>query len=351
MLRVKVMVFSVITSLALSGCSKNESVPDTVNTTDDTSVESKKIETELNTNPNIEVAPEPEILPTVETHSKLVQYTVSDGEYSELCGFKNTEGEVIVKAEYDFCGAFHDGMAYLLKKNLKSDSDGGYYIGYVNSSGEIVIPVNIEADYGWMLDARDFNEGLVAILNKDQWGYMDKKGNTVIPFKYDSASDFSNALATVSKDYKYGAIDRTGKTLLDFKYSHLGEFKEGLASFTPADSERQGFINTKGKEVIAPIWDQAMNFSEGRAAVAKGDYENAKWGFVDTLGKVVIEPQYDHAFLDPGGDSPDVIGGYFENGTMVVYQDGEDGQITAITIDKNGKELKRKNYANYSDLL
>ena len=48
---------------------------------------------------------------------------------------------------------------------------------------------------------------------------------------------------------------------------------------------------------------------------------------------------------------PDVIGGYFENGTMVVYQDGEDGQITAITIDKNGKELKRKNYANYSDLL
>ena len=94
-----------------------------------------------------------------------------------------------------------------------------------------------------------------------------------------------------------------------------------------------------------------MDFSEGLAAVAKGDYDNAKWGFVDTSGKVVIEPQYDHAFLEPGGDSPEVIGGYFENGTMVVYQDGEDGQITAITIDKNGKELKRKNYANYSDLL
>lgn len=347
MLRRKFIVLSVMTSLALSGCSKNESVPDTVNTTDNMSVESNKIETELNT----EVTPKLEILPPVETDSKLVEYTVADGEYSELCGFKNSEGKIIVKAEYDFCGAFHDGMAYLLKKNLKSDSDGGYYIGYVNNSGELVIPVNIEADYGWMLDARDFNEGLVAILNKDQWGYMDKEGNTVIPFKYESASDFSNALATVSKDYKYGAIDRSGKTVLDFKYNHLGEFKEGLASFTPANSEKSGFINAKGKEVIAPIWDQAMDFSEGLAAVAKGDYENAKWGFVDTSGKVVIEPQYDHAFLEPGGDSPDVIGGYFENGTMVVYQDGEDGQITAITIDKNGKELKRKNYANYSDLL
>ena len=347
MLGRKIIVLSVMTSFALSGCSKNESVPDPVNTTDNMSVESNKIETELNT----EVTPKPEILPPVETDSKLVDYTVADGEYSELCGFKNTEREVIVKAEYDFCGAFHDGMAYLLKKNLKSDSDGGYFIGYVNSSGELVIPVSIEADYGWMLDARDFNEGLVAVLNKDQWGYMDKKGNTVIPFKYDSASDFSNALATVSKDYKYGAIDHSGKTVLDFKYNHLGEFKDGLASFTPANSEKSGFINAKGKEVIAPIWDQAMDFSEGLAAVAKGDYENAKWGFVDTSGKVVIEPQYDHAFLEPGGDSPDVIGGYFENGTMVVYQDGEDGQITAITIDKNGKELKRKNYESYSDLL
>ncbi|MFZ2844090.1 WG repeat-containing protein [Psychrobacter sp.] len=351
MLGRKIIVLSVMTSFALSGCSKNESVPDTVNTTDNMSVESNKIETELNTKPNTEVAPESDESPTVKTDSKLVEYTVTSGEYSEVCGFKNTEGEVIVKAEYDFCGAFHDGMAYLLKKNLKSDSDGGYYIGYVNNSGELVIPVNIEADYGWMLDARDFNEGLIAVLNKDQWGYMDKKGNTVIPFKYESASDFSNALATVSKDYKYGAIDRSGKTVLDFKYSHLGEFKDGLASFTPANSEKNGFINAKGKEIIAPIWDQAMDFSEGRAAVAKGDYDNAKWGFVDISGKVVIEPQYDHAFLEPGGDSPDVIGGYFENGTMVVYQDGEDGQITAITIDKNGKELKRKNYANYSDLF
>lgn len=351
MLGRKFIVLSVMTSVALSGCSKNESVQDTVNTTDNMSVESNKIETELNTKPNTEVALESDVSPTIKANSKLVQYTVADGDYSELCGFKNTEGEVIVKAEYDFCGAFHDGMAYLLKKNLKSDSDGGYFIGYINSSGELVIPVNIEADYGWMLDARDFNEGVVAILNKDQWGYMDKKGNTVIPFKYDSASDFSNTLATVSKDYKYGAIDHSGKTVLDFKYNHLGEFKEGLASFTPANSDKNGFINAKGKEIIAPIWDQAMDFSEGLAAVAKGDYDNAKWGFVDTSGKVVIEPQYDHAFLEPGGDSPDVIGGYFENGTMVVYQDGENGQITAITIDKNGKELKRKNHESYSDLL
>ena len=48
MLGRKFIVLSVMTSVALSGCSKNESVQDTVNTTHNMSVESKKIETELN---------------------------------------------------------------------------------------------------------------------------------------------------------------------------------------------------------------------------------------------------------------------------------------------------------------
>lgn len=351
MLRKKVITLTVITSLLFIGCSKSESVPSTRNANEDISIKSTNVENASNIEPNIEVAPGTEETSTTDSVSKLVQYVVPNGEYSEQCGFKNNEGKIVVKAEYDFCGTFHEGMAYLLKKNLKSDSDGGYYLGYTNDSGELVIPVSIEADYGWMLDTRNFSEGLVAILNKDQWGYMDKEGKTVIPFEFDSASDFANSIATVSKDYKYGAIDRSGKAVLEFKYSHLGDFKEGLASFSPMNSDKQGFINTKGKEVIAPIWDQTMHFAEGRAAVAKGGYENAKWGFVDTLGKVIIEPQYDGVFVDPSGDSPDVIGGYFENGTIDVYQEGENGQVTAITIDKNGKELKRKDYASTLDVL
>ncbi|GAA0804831.1 WG repeat-containing protein [Psychrobacter piscatorii] len=351
MLRKKVIALTVITSLLFIGCSKSESVPSTRNANDDISIKSTNVEAASNIEPNIEVAPETEETSTIDSVSKLVQYVVPNGEYSEQCGFKNNEGKIVAKAEYDFCGTFHEGMAYLLKKNLKSDSDGGYYLGYTNGSGELVIPVSIEADYGWMLDARNFSEGLVAILNKDQWGYMDKEGRAVIPFEFDSASDFINGIATVSKDYKYGAIDRSGKVVLEFKYSHLGDFKEGLASFSPMNSDKQGFINTKGKEVIAPIWDQTMHFAEGRAAVAKGDYENAKWGFVDALGKVIIEPKYDGVFVDPGGDSPDVIGGYFENGTIDVYQEGENGQVTAITIDKNGKELKREDYASTLDVL
>ncbi len=83
----------------------------------------------------------------------------------------------------------------------------------------------------------------------------------------------------------------------------------------------------------------------------KGTYENTSWEFINTLGNVVIVPNYDQVYIYPMGDSPDVIGSYFENGTIDVYQDGENGQVTDITIDKKGKELKRKKYENFSDLL
>ncbi len=85
-----------------------------------------------------------------------------------------------------------------------------------------------------------------------------------------------------------------------------------------------------------------MDFSEELAAFGQGEYGKMKWGFIDTSGKVVIEPKYDHVYIDPMDDSPDVFGGYFENGTIDVYQDGENQKVTAITIDKKGKELKHK---------
>lgn len=346
MLRAKIIMLSVMISIALSGCSENPTSDKSANTE---GLADEKSEVLASKQPAMTEKGDNS---ATDNQSTLIEYTVADAEHSEKCGFKTSEGNILVKAEYDFCGEFHEGMAYLLKQNLTVDADGAYYIGYVNSSGELTIPVDIKADYGLTLDPRNFNEGLVAILKQGKWGFMDKEGKIAIPFNYDSANDFDHDIATVSKNYKYGAIDRSGNTILALKYDYLGEFKDGLATYmSPLASEKRGFVNIKGEPVIEPIWDQVMDFSEGLAAVAKGDYENAKWGFVDTTGKVVIEPQYDHVYIDEGGDSPDVTGGYFNNGTIEVYNNGENEQVTAITIDKNGKALKLKSYASFSDIL
>ncbi|WP_367110075.1 WG repeat-containing protein [uncultured Psychrobacter sp.] len=103
---------------------------------------------------------------TPEVNTNLVHYTVPGGGYSEYCSLKDEAGKIILKAEYNFCGRFDEGMAYLLKNGPNTDSEGVYMIGCVNIKDKLVIPVYIAADYGWFLDARDFSDELVAVLKK-----------------------------------------------------------------------------------------------------------------------------------------------------------------------------------------
>lgn len=110
------ITLTVITSLLFIGCSKSESVPNTRNANDDISIKSTNVEDASNIEPNIEVASGTEETSTTDSVSKLVQYVVPNGEYSEQCGFKNNEGKIVVKAEYDFCGTFHEAWPIYSKR-------------------------------------------------------------------------------------------------------------------------------------------------------------------------------------------------------------------------------------------
>ncbi|MGB9726533.1 MAG: WG repeat-containing protein [Minisyncoccia bacterium] len=50
--------------------------------------------------------------------------------------------------------------------------------------------------------------------SNDKWGFIDKTGKEVIPFKYDYAYDFSEGLAHVGLNGKRFCIDKTDKEVL-----------------------------------------------------------------------------------------------------------------------------------------
>ena len=54
-----------------------------------------------------------------------------------------------------------------------------------------------------------------------------------------------------------------------------------------------GFIDGCGRVVIKPVYDSALEFSEGLARVEK----NGKFGFIDKSGKVVIDFYLDFAWF------------------------------------------------------
>lgn len=95
-----------------------------------------------------------------------------------------------------------------------------------------------------------FAENLAAIRRLGQrWSYIDVKGNTVIPAKYESAGRFSEGLAAVElkvgNGYRWGFIDSTGKQVIEPKFYKARFFSEGLAG-VQAESGRWGYIDKTG---------------------------------------------------------------------------------------------------------
>ena len=73
----------------------------------------------------------------------------------------------------------------------------------------------------------------------------------------------------------------------------IGDFQSGLAVI--CTSTGYGYIDTNGKIVIDPIYEEAYNFDffDGKyIAVAK---KNGKYGYIDNDGNIVIDFQYDSA--------------------------------------------------------
>ena len=49
--------------------------------------------------------------------------------------------------------------------------------------------------------------------------------------------------------------------------------------------DKWGYVNNKGEEVISPVYDGALEFSDnGLAAVKSGD----KWGYINKKGEFYI---------------------------------------------------------------
>ena len=142
----------------------------------------------------------------------------------------------------------------------------------------------------------------------------------------------NSGLYPIKIDGKYGFIDSRGKMLIAPQFDRTSGFSEGLA--VVRIGAKSGFINSTGEVVIAPQFDEASPFSEGLAAVQVG----TKFGYISTKGLVVITPQF-------------VYANSFDNGRAAVKLNGEPrsfdqrGKIGHIGkdryafIDKEGKYI------------
>jgi hypothetical protein len=194
-------------------------------------------------------------------------------------GFKNkTTGEIIVPAKY----VSASNMIQLPDGRFYSFVYNGEKVGYINDRGETIIPFIFE-------EANVFFEGLARVKMNGMYGYINPSGQVVIPCIYPFAGYFHSGFARVEQNGKFGFIDRSGITVINFIYYNAGDFVDGLAPVMNEEG-KWGFINAQGAYVIQPSFIKAESFKNGEAIVHNGE----KILFINTQGKTLREAEAHH---------------------------------------------------------
>ena len=239
----------------------------------------------------------------------------ADGIEVEKWGFIDEKGNFVIGAAYEAVNSFSCGYAlvqvnggsifFIDEKNNMQNApefiavDPFFYYDHVGykTSGKLwgMLDRNFEtviqpayAFLGYMSDA-----GLVVARQSgaDKYGYLDKKGDLVIPANFEDADQFEAGYAVVRMGSTSGVIDTKGNysiSLQDKPLQNLGQERIGFADPT---TWKGGFMDVKGNVIVQAMYDNYSKYGftdVDLLAVKQSD----KWGFMDKNGKVVIGLQF-----------------------------------------------------------
>lgn len=241
-------------------------------------------------------------------------------------GFATEDDTIIIPCEWKNAKPFKDGFAevmnedgewYSINKSGRVYSDGlaleisddGSKYGFVNTSGDVVIPCI------WKCIGH-FYEGLAPVQNdEDKWGYINKKGDVVISCQWDEVDFFSDGLSRVMINNKWGYINKKGVVIVPCEWDWIDYFIKGITRVM--NDNKWGYIDKKGDIIVPCEWKCIeFNYNDGLAFVQN---EKDKWGYVDRKGNIVIPCKWEKVSS-------------FINGFATV----KDENGNSYTIDKSG---------------
>ena len=195
-------------------------------------------------------------------------------------GFIDTAGKFVIAPRFKQANYFHEGVA-----DVETQHEQELLIDRTGA----VLPRNYDQLKGVI------SEGRIPAERAGRVGYLNDKGEMVIPPQYQSGASFHGGLAAVESKGQWGYIDRGGKMVIPFQFAGAQEFSLGLAAVF-LKGGRTAFINKSGEIVFYLDFVAASGFSSpGLSEFWTGD---RKYGYVDTRGKIIWGPiatSSDHA--------------------------------------------------------
>ena len=173
-------------------------------------------------------------------------------------GFCDERGNIIVQPIYAHVDDFKNGFAKVSIANKVRGMSG--FHGIVNRRGELVIPV----EFNYISDA---GEGFFQVRTVDALnGLMDSNGKYLVPpgnYRFGQVSE--GLIAVTRSNNRCGYINTRGDTVIPFNYAGGSDAHEGLIRYSLLG--KMGFMDTRGNKIIEPTYERINEFHHGIAMV------------------------------------------------------------------------------------
>lgn len=205
-------------------------------------------------------------------------------EKNKLIGFVDSSGKIVVSPKFDADNIY---FRYAGRDDLFHVNEDGKR-GILNTAGKLIIPTIYDNN----LDSFDFNKGNIASYTlNNKCGYISDKNEIILKNIYERCSAFSEQRAAVRLNNKWALIDQKGVLLSDFIYDEINAFSNGLA--VVSINGKYGYIDIDGKIVIPLIHVLALEFSNELARVGS---IYSPYYFIGRDGKKKFDVKFDHVY-------------------------------------------------------
>lgn len=150
--------------------------------------------------------------------------------------------------------------------------------GFVNASGELVIPCEWE-------DYRAPNAGKIAVKKDGLWGCIDLAGNVLVEPEWEHLSVWSDGSYNVAREGGCALMNAEGELVTALgEYNYVGWNIDGMLMVI-TEGDRVGKLDLDGNLVIPAEWDYIGYFGGDRAYAL---LDSGGYCYIDRTGNVVI---------------------------------------------------------------
>ena len=245
-----------------------------------------------------------------------------------LFGYKDANGIVVIKPEFQYATKFYAGYAIVAKNekfgviNNKNDKlldfkyeflrhldstevlygrraeyFGEFFLGVLTLKGDIKVRDKyshiekknnryiIQMDDSKMI-SKDENGAFKTMQSK--YGMLDLNGKELIPCLYNHIDWKTVNVLEVNKELNgnYALFDKNGKQVTNFDFMVFGDVKNGL--ITTRIKNLFGIINENGK-IVVPIKFDYLSLIDDKFYIIE---KNKKYGALNLNGRTVLKPKF-----------------------------------------------------------